>query len=124
MSRGGQILHSHLAANAPGEGPLANPWAFVTAPSHFGKFSNALLIGNVEGPGFINAFEPNSGTFLGQLADPHGDPIAIAGLWELIFPHDNHGDGKSNPLFFNAGPNAILDPGNGRFGVILSAEPE
>lgn len=121
---GNLLTPKHFAANAPGEGPLANPWAFVTAPSHFGKFSNALLIGNVEGPGFINAFEPNSGTFLGQLADPHGDPIAIAGLWDLIFPHDNHGDGKSNPLFFNAGPNAILDPGNGRFGVILSAEPD
>jgi hypothetical protein len=55
---------NHFAPNAPGEGPLANPWAFALAPAHFGKFSNTLLIGNVEGPGYIDAFEPNSGSFL------------------------------------------------------------
>lgn len=116
---GNLLTPHHFAANEPGKGPLANPWAFVTTPTHFGKFSNTLLIGNVEGPGYINAFDPNSGTFLGQLTHLDGDPVAIAGLWELIFPHDNPGNGKSNPLFFDAGPNAILDPGNGRFGMIL-----
>ena len=116
---GNLLTPHHFAANAPGEGPLANPWALVTAPAHFGKFSNALLIGNVEGPGYINAFDPNTGAFLGQLTHPDGQPIAIAGLWELIFPHDSPGDGQSNPLFFDAGLNAILDPGNGRFGMIL-----
>jgi len=123
---GNLLTPQHFAANAPGEGPLANPWAFVTAPAHFGRFSNALLIGNVEGPGYINAYNPtipssgtSQGEFLGQLADRNGDLIAIAGLWEMIFPKDNAGDGKSNPLFFNAGPNAIQDPGNGRFGMIL-----
>jgi len=116
---GSLLTPHHFAANAPEEGPLANPWAFVTTPPRFGKFSNALLIGNVEGPGYINAYNPNTAEFLGQLTQSNGEPIAIAGLWELIFPHDNPGAGKSNPLFFDAGPNAILDPGNGRFGMIL-----
>jgi uncharacterized protein (TIGR03118 family) len=121
---GGNLLTPHhFAANAPGEGPLANPWAFVTAPAHFGKFSKSLLIGNVEGPGYINAFNPRTGTFLGQLTDPDGELIAIPGLWELIFPNDNHGKGKSNPLFFDAGPNAISFAGNGAFGMIL-ADPD
>jgi uncharacterized protein (TIGR03118 family) len=120
---GNLLTPNHFAANAPDAGPLANPWAFVFAPAHFGKFSNALLIGNVEGPGYINAFDPNSGAFLGQLTQSNGEPIAIAGLWELIFPNDSPGNGKSNPLFFNAGPNAFVDPGNGRFGVIY-ADPD
>ena len=117
---GNLLTPHHFAANAPGEGPLANPWAFAMAPAHFGKFSNALLIGNVEGPGYINAFDPNTGAFLGQLTHPDGELIAIPGLWEMIFPHDNPGNGKSNPLFFDAGPNAITFSGNGTFGMILS----
>jgi uncharacterized protein (TIGR03118 family) len=111
----------HFVANAPAAGPLENPWAFVMAPSKFGKFGNALLIGNVEGPGYISAFDPSTGAFLGQLTDPTGERIAIAGLWELIFPHDNPGAGKSNPLFFTAGPNAVVFYGNGLFGTILPA---
>jgi uncharacterized protein (TIGR03118 family) len=117
---GNLLTPHHFAANAPG-GPLANPWAFAMAPAHFEKFSNALLIGNVEGPGYINAFDPNTGSFLGQLTNPDGDLIAIPGLWEMIFPHDNPGNGKSNPLFFDAGPNAITFSGNGTFGMILPA---
>lgn len=120
---GNLLTPHHFAANAPGEGPLANPWAFAIAPVDFGKFSNALLIGNVEGPGYINAFDPNTGAFLGQLTNPEGELIAIPGLWEMIFSHDNTGRGKSNPLFFNAGPNAINFPGNGAFGMILT-EPK
>jgi uncharacterized protein (TIGR03118 family) len=115
---GNLLTPHHFAANPPG-GPLANPWAFVMAPAHFGQFSNALLIGNVEGPGYINAFDPNTGAFLGQLTHPNGELIAIAGLWEMIFSHDNPGNGKSNPLFFDAGPNAITFSGNGTFGMIL-----
>jgi hypothetical protein len=70
----------HFAANAPGAGPLENPWGIVQAPSHFGKFSNDLLIGNVEGAGNINAFDPTTGAYLGQLQHPNGTPVAIIGL--------------------------------------------
>jgi hypothetical protein len=80
-----------------------------------------LLIGNVEGPGHINAFDPEKGTFLGHLTNPSDEPLAIAGLWEMVFPHDNPGHGQSNPLFFTAGPNAISFAGNGLFGAILAA---
>jgi uncharacterized protein (TIGR03118 family) len=115
---GNLLTPHHFAANAPGAGPLDNPWAIVRAPADFGPFANALLIGNVEGPGYINAFAA-TGAFLGSLTDSSGEPLAIAGLWELIFPHDNPGAGKSNPLFFTAGPNAVTFTGNGLFGDIL-----
>jgi uncharacterized protein (TIGR03118 family) len=117
-SDGNLLTPHHFAANAPGAGPLENPWAIVRAPAEFGEFGNALLIGNVEGPGYINAFHPTTGAFLGQLTHPNGERIAIAGLWELIFAHDGPGAAESNPLFFTAGPNAVTFTGNGLFGTI------
>src|SRR5262245_7962707 len=45
-----------FAANAPGEGPLQNPWGIAQAPANFGAYSNDLLIGNVAGDGNINVF--------------------------------------------------------------------
>jgi len=115
---GNLLTPNHFAANAPGAGPLVNPWAVVRAPAHFGQFSNALLIGNVE-DGKINAFDPDTGAFLGPLTNTSGDPIIIPGLWDLSFGGGPH-IGRPNELFFNAGPNAPDFAGNGAFGVIVS----
>jgi uncharacterized protein (TIGR03118 family) len=117
---GNLLTPSHFAANAPGAGPLENPWAFVRTPARFGEFGNSMLIGNVEGPGHINAFNPDNAAFLGQLTNSNGEPLAIPGLWEMLFPHDSPGNGQSNPLFFTAGPNAISFDGNGLFGTIMT----
>jgi uncharacterized protein (TIGR03118 family) len=115
------LTPSHFAANAPGAGPLQNPWAVVQAPANFGAFSNDLLIGNVEGPGYINAFDPVTGAYLGQLRQPDGTPVAIAGLWDLTFGTGTPASGPTNQLFFDAGPNAPNLAGNGLFGVIHAA---
>jgi uncharacterized protein (TIGR03118 family) len=115
------LTPNHFAANAPGAGPLENPWAIVRAPSDFGTFSNDLLIGNVEGPGYINAFDPATGAYLGQLRHPDGTPIAIAGLWDVVFGTGTPDSGKTNQLFFDAGPNAPDLSGNGLFGRIDAA---
>ena len=109
----------HFAANSPGAGPLANPWAIVRAPHDFGRFSDALLIGNVE-DGKINAFHPHTGAFLGTLTDLKGQPIVIPGLWDLTFGGGTALNGKPNRLYFTAGPNAADFAGNGLFGVILA----
>jgi uncharacterized protein (TIGR03118 family) len=119
------LTPNHFAANAGGAGPLAgpleNPWGIVQAPADFGPFSNDLLIGNVEGAGNINAFDPNTGAFLGRLTHPDGTPVAIAGLWDLSFGGGTKSNGKTNQLFFTAGPNAVTFTGNGLFGVIQAA---
>jgi uncharacterized protein (TIGR03118 family) len=115
------LTPNHFAANAPGAGPLENPWAIVQAPSNFGEFSNDLLIGNVEGAGNINAFDPITGAYLGQLQHPDGTPIAIPGLWDLVFGNGTPDSGKTNQLFFDAGPNAPDLSGNGLFGRIDAA---
>ncbi len=116
-SDGHLLTPNHFAANAPG-GPLENPWGLVQAPANFGAFSNDILIGNVEGAGNINAFDPVTGAFLGQLQHPDGTPIAIPGLWDLAFGAGSKNNGKTNQLFFSGGPNVLNPAGNGLFGMI------
>jgi uncharacterized protein (TIGR03118 family) len=64
--------------------PLNAPWGVVLAPADFGTFSNALLVDNF-GDGRINAFDANTGTFLGTLSEANGSPIVVDGLgaWRL-----------------------------------------
>jgi uncharacterized protein (TIGR03118 family) len=114
-------LLKRFAANAPGAGPLENPWGITQAPANFGAYSNDLLIGNVAGAGNINVFDPATGTYLGQLRQPNGAPIAITGLWDLEFDSRTPNGGQTNQLFFDAGPNAPGVSGYGLFGVILAA---
>jgi uncharacterized protein (TIGR03118 family) len=111
----------HLAANAPGAGPLENPWGIVRAPSRFGAYGHDLLIGNVAGAGNINVFEPSTGAYLGELRQTDGAPIAITGLWDLEFGDGGPRGGKADPLYFDAGPNAPGVSTHGLFGVIRAA---
>ena len=94
-------------------GRLNSPWGLALAPADFGLFSNALLVGNF-GNGRINAFDLNTGEFLGQLRDQTNTPITIDGLWGLAFGNDANA-GKHNELFFTAG---INDEADGLFGKI------
>src|SRR5262249_34456999 len=95
------------------QGTLNSPWWLAQAPAAFGPFSNDLLVGNF-GDGRINAFDPNSGKFLGQLADPLGNPIEIDGLWALSFGNGGAA-GPTGTLFFTAG---IQDEAHGLFGSL------
>ena len=94
-------------------GRLNAPWGLALAPADFGRFSNALLVGNF-GDGRISAYDPRNGEFLGQLRGADGRRLAISGLWGMAF-----GNGlASQPtgtLFFAAGTN---DEANGLYGRI------
>jgi uncharacterized protein (TIGR03118 family) len=116
----GQMV-SRFSANGPGAGPLQNPWGIIQAPANFGAYSNDLLIGNVAGAGNINVFNPSTGAYLGKLDQPDGAPIAITGLWDLEFGDGTPHGGKTNQLFFDAGPNAPGVSINGLLGVIQPA---
>jgi uncharacterized protein (TIGR03118 family) len=96
-------------------GPLHSPWGVALAPANFGPFSNAVLIGNNDRAGRINAFDPGTGVFLGALADTAGVPISINQLWGLDFGKGAGANGATNELFFTAGPDNYA---NGLFGVI------
>jgi uncharacterized protein (TIGR03118 family) len=122
----GKLLR-RFAANSS-EGPLQAPWGFALAPPDFGVFSNALLVGNVQS-GRINAFNANTGAFLGDLRNVRGRPIEINGLWALAFGADKHANGKTNELFFTAGPTfpptpSTVEYADGLFGVIRAVGDE
>ena len=87
-------------------GRLNSPWAVTLAPSTFGAFGGDILVGNF-GDGRINAFDPATGQFLGQLRSQHG-PITIPGLWGLRFPTGSL-NLTPNALYFTAGPNHEAD---------------
>jgi len=94
-------------------GRLNSPWGLALAPADFGRFSNALLVGNF-GDGRINAYDLNTGEFLGQLRDQANNPITIDDLWALRFGNDANA-GQHNELFFTAG---INDEADGLFGKL------
>jgi len=93
---------------------LKAPWGLALAPKNFGPASNAVLVGNL-GDGTINAFNAKTGKFMTQLKGTNKKVISINGLWGLAFGQGGGQNGKSNQLFFTAGPNQYAD---GLFGVI------
>jgi uncharacterized protein (TIGR03118 family) len=91
-------------------GNLNSPWGLMTASGNFNPFQNDLLVGNF-GDGRINAYDPNSGAFVGTLTQKDGTPLAFANLWDLLQ--------LNNGLYFTAG---IAHEADGLFGVIQKAQ--
>jgi len=128
-------------------GELDSPWGLAMAPSGFGQFSGALLVGNF-GDGRINAYRLHNNfggdtgdasddgfgffgggffgpgaSFLGTLRDANGHPITNLGLWALHFGSGSTNGGAATSLYFTAGiPGSVgtLDvlENHGLFGVI------
>jgi uncharacterized protein (TIGR03118 family) len=94
---------------------LNAPWAMVVAPSGFGDFSGALLVGNF-GDGRINAYDPATGVFRGTLSESPGHPLEIDGLWGLAFGNGVTA-GDATTLYYAAGPE---DERHGLFGKITA----
>jgi uncharacterized protein (TIGR03118 family) len=91
-------------ARIASHGTLNAPWGLAIAPSGFGTFSGALLVGNF-GDGRISAFRGNH--FLGQLRDTRNRPVTIDGLWALL--PGTATTGGVGTLWFSAGPNDEQD---------------
>jgi uncharacterized protein (TIGR03118 family) len=112
FDRNGKLLNHAISG-----GNLNAPWGIALAPTSFGTFGGDLLIGNF-GDGTINAFDPTSFAFQGQLKDATGNPIQNDRLWEILFGQDGTGD--PNTLYFSAGVN---NEKGGLFGAIAVAGP-
>ena len=97
-------------------GTLNSPWGLALAPSTFGNFHGAIMVGNF-GDGLIGGFMPD-GTFRGELKSETNAPIQNDGLWGLRFGNGGAG-GDPNTLFFSAG---IFDESHGLFGTIQNVE--
>jgi uncharacterized protein (TIGR03118 family) len=85
------------------------------APKNFGKLSNTLLVSNNTNSGTINGFNLETGEFVGEVKDTNGKAIVIDQLWGLEFGGGTANNGRTNQLFFTAGPSNNLA---GTFGVI------
>jgi uncharacterized protein (TIGR03118 family) len=94
---------------------MNEPWGIAKAPSNFGKFSDALLVG-MTGSGEIAAFNASSGTFLGMLENSSGKPIVNTGLWAIYFGGGTL-SGPTNWLYFTAGIDGYA---HGLFGYFIS----
>ena len=105
----------NLVRRFASQGQLNSPWGVVEAPLSFGKFGGMIIIGNF-GDGHLNAFDPITGAFQGQLNQPNGSTVIIEGLWGLAFGNDGSA-GSSDVLYFTAGPN---DEANGLFGTLTA----
>ena len=107
----------NFVRRAATRGRLNSPWGMAFAPASFGQFGGDLLVGNF-GDGRINAIDPVTGDFLGQLRDADNRPITIDGLWALEFgAGDQTASGSANALFFTAG---LDDEQHGLFGMITT----
>ncbi len=89
---------SHVTAPA---GVLDSPWGLTIAPANFGDFGGSLLVGNF-GDGMIHAFNAATGQMIGTLNGLDGKPIAMPGLWGLMFGNGALG-GDAGTLYFTAG---------------------
>lgn len=101
-------LESHKRLNAP--------WGMAIAPSNFGKFSNALLVGNF-GDGTIVGFDLNAGKQIGYVRDEAGEKVVIEGLWSIFFGN-GVALGRSNYLYWTAGFNDEADGGFGSLSFV------
>lgn len=93
-------------------GPLNSPWGVALAPASFGKFSDAILVGNF-GDGRISAFDPGTGKFLGHLENKDGVSLSLGGVFTLRFGGGANA-GSPDDLFFTT----LLHPGSNTDGLV------
>jgi uncharacterized protein (TIGR03118 family) len=94
---------------------LNQPWGMTMAPSNFGPLSSTLLVSNNTNKGNITAYNPTSGAYVGIMKDSAGKTLKIDQIWGIEFGGGTSANGKTNQLYFAAGPDNNLD---GTFGKI------
>ena len=95
-------------------GMLNSPWGVAIAPSSFGQFSNAILVGNF-GDGAITALD-TAGNAMGQLEDSAGHVLLNPGLWDMVFGQTS---ADTNTLYFTAGG---ADQTQGLFATLVAGQ--
>jgi uncharacterized protein (TIGR03118 family) len=101
-------INGNFVSRAVTGGNLNAPWGVAIAPTTFGIYGGALLIGNF-GDGVINAYNPTTFAYLGRLADGTGKTLVYGALWDLVFgntpaaPGTAAVAGAAGSLYFTAG---------------------
>ncbi len=103
-------------------GNLDSPWGVAIAPANFGIFGGDILIGNF-GNGIINAYDPKTYAWRGQLNDNTGKTLVYASLWELLPGGTTVGNsagvsgGDTTTVYFTAG---LANEAHGLFAAIAN----
>jgi uncharacterized protein (TIGR03118 family) len=108
-------LNGNMLDRVASRGVLNSPWGLDVAPKGFGQFSGDLLVGNF-GDGTIDAFDPKTDRFLGQLLGGDGNPLQIQDLWALTNGTGSQGT-NPNAVYFTAGGQ---DEQHGIFGSLAA----
>ncbi len=101
-------VNGNFVSRAITGGNLNAPWGVAIAPTTFGIYGGALLVGNF-GDGVINAYNPTTFAYLGRLADGTGKTLTYSALWDLVFgntpaaPGTTAVAGAVGTLYFTAG---------------------
>jgi uncharacterized protein (TIGR03118 family) len=101
-------VNGNFVSRAITGGNLNAPWGVAIAPTTFGIFGGALLVGNF-GDGVINAYNPTTFAYLGRLTDGTGKTLTYGALWDLVFgntpaaPGTTAVAGTAGTLYFTAG---------------------
>ncbi|MEA2739030.1 MAG: hypothetical protein QOH05_2337 [Acetobacteraceae bacterium] len=109
-------LNGNMLDRVASRGVLNSPWGLDIAPKGFGQFSGDLLVGNF-GDGTIDAFNPKTGGFIGQLLGGDGNPLQIQDLWALTNGTGSAGT-NVNAVYFTAGGQ---DEQHGLFGSLAAS---
>jgi uncharacterized protein (TIGR03118 family) len=109
-------LSGHSFQRLVQHGQLNSPWGVTLAPPTFGALAGALLIGNF-GNGHIDAYNAGTGAFIDKVRDAHGQAIVIDRLWSLRVGSGMGNGGKTDTVYFTAGPN---DEQDGLFGALTA----
>lgn len=88
---------------------LNAPWGMAMAPASWGKFGGDLLVGNF-GSGWISAYDPSNGNFLGYLDSAPNTPIQDPAMWTLMFGTGGRGS-NPNTLYITSGVDLAQDAG-------------
>ncbi|MBA3369655.1 MAG: TIGR03118 family protein [Geodermatophilaceae bacterium] len=101
------------------QGRLNAPWGVAIAPEGFGALAGKVLVSNFGGAGRISVFDDTTGDYVDDLRDEAGKPVAIEGIWGILFGN-GESLGDATALYFAAGPEEEVD---GLFGALhLPAE--
>jgi uncharacterized protein (TIGR03118 family) len=92
---------------------LDAPWGVTLAPKGLGTMSGQLLVANF-GDGKIQAYNPKTRKFEGQLLNGSGKVLTIPGLWGI--EPGTPRVGGTDTLLYAAGPGAMAE--HGAFGKI------
>jgi uncharacterized protein (TIGR03118 family) len=95
--------------------PLNQPWGLAIAPKNFGPLSNTLLVANNTNTSTISGFNVKTGKLVGTMMTKAGKPLKIDQLWGIDFGGGSSSNGRTDQLFFAAGPKNNAD---GLFGAI------